>query len=96
MTAFAITLILSFIFGCLTSAGGQRAYRIFNTQTGVGALFYALAQLSALGISLLAIVIMGTVLGTYTHENRRLILISYAAGLALLTVVKRIHVSRRH
>ena len=95
MTVLAITLILSFILGCLTSVGEQRAYRIFNTQYIGGALLYVLAFLSAFGISLFAIAIMGTVLGTYTHQNNRLVLISYATGFALLTVFKRIRSSRR-
>lgn len=95
MTALIITIMLSFSFGCLTSLGGQRAYRIFNTGTVGGALLYVLALLSALGISLFAIAVIGTMLGTYPHQNHRIVLVSYTAGFALFTVFNRIRSSRR-
>lgn len=94
MTALIITLLLSFTFGSLTSLGGERANRIFNANTAGGALLYVVALLSALGASLFAIAIIGTMSGTYPREVDRLLL-SYAAGFALFTVVNRIRSSRR-
>lgn len=95
MPALAITITFSFILGCLTSIGEQRASRVFNKATAGGALLYAIAFVLAFGLSLLAIALIGTALGTYTRANDSVVLASYCAGLAVLTVLNRWRSSRR-
>jgi hypothetical protein len=89
MSAFATTIAISFVCGCLYAVGGHRAWRIFNAATVGGAVLYTAAFLLAFGLSLGFVALVGTALGTYTRETDDVMLASYATGFALLGFICR-------
>jgi hypothetical protein len=95
MAALAITIAFSFIFGCSTFLAERKASRILDKGSPAGAAVYALVLPLGLAVSLAAIALIGTALGTYARTNDGVVLASYIAGFALLLLLDRTTSRRR-